>query len=232
MSTDPAGSGPSATDYIREFMPQREPDLARSALLMIDLQYATGSRDGALGRKLRAEGSAAADDRFERIERLVVPNARRLSSAFRQAGRPVVHVTIGAERADASDAPEHMRPLFRAMKNHVGSREHEILDELKPQAGDLVVRKTTIGAFASTGIDSLLRALRCEQLYLLGISTNMGVETTAREAADRGYLVTLVEDACATTHADLHATTMRNFQRLFGRVASAADCLDETGLAG
>jgi nicotinamidase-related amidase len=55
----------------------------------------------------------------------------------------------------------------------------------------------------------------------------MCVETTAREAADRGYLVTLVEDACGTTHEDLHLVTMRNFQRLFGRVSSTQHVLNE-----
>ena len=62
---------------------------------------------------------------------------------------------------------------------------------------------------------------------MTGVSTNMCVETTAREAADRGYLVTLVEDACGTTHEDLHQNTMRNFQRLFGRVRSCAETLEE-----
>ena len=55
----------------------------------------------------------------------------------------------------------------------------------------------------------------------------MCVETTAREAAHRGYLVTLVEDACGTTHQDLHQVTMRNFQRLFGRVRATDEALAE-----
>jgi nicotinamidase-related amidase len=54
----------------------------------------------------------------------------------------------------------------------------------------------------------------------------MCVETTAREAADRGYAVTMVEDACATTHEDLHHNTMRNFQRLFGKVRSTDEVLE------
>lgn len=217
-------------DYIAAFMPRRDPDLARSALLLIDLQYATGSRQGALGRRMKAEGSTVADARFARIENFVMPNTQRLLAGFRGAQRPVVHVTVGAARPDALDAPIHMRKLFTEFSNHVGSREHEIVDEVKPLPGEHVIRKTTIGAFASTGIDSLLRALGCEQLYLVGVSTNMCVETTAREAADRGYLVTLVEDACGTTHHDLHETTMRNFQRLFGRVRSTAEAVDELGL--
>jgi nicotinamidase-related amidase len=121
------------------------------------------------------------------------------------------------------------RSLFVETRNHLGSREHEIIDALKPLPGEHLLRKTSIGAFASTHIDSLLRALGAEQLWLCGVSTNMCVETTAREAADRGYLVTLVEDACGTTHEELHQVTMRNFQRLFGRVRSTAQSLEELG---
>lgn len=217
----------SALDYIGAYTTARAVDAARSALLIIDMQYATGSRSGALARALRAQGSSVADYRFERIEQLVLPHALALRARCTALGRPVLHVTVGAVLADASDAPPHMRKLFTECANFVGSREHEILDELKPHPGEHVLRKTTVGAFASTSIDSLLRALGCEQLYLCGISTNMCVESTAREAADRGYLVTLVEDACATTHADLHEATMRNFQRLFGRVRSTAQVLAE-----
>ncbi|MEI6762078.1 MAG: isochorismatase family cysteine hydrolase [Betaproteobacteria bacterium] len=214
-------------DYIRAYMTERPIDLARAALVMIDMQYATGSRQGALARKLQAEGSRVGDYRFARIEQQVLPNTLRLRTHFSQLGQPVLHVTIGAAHADALDAPLHMRRLFTEFRNFVGSREHEILDELKPLPGEHVLRKTTIGAFASTNIDSLLRALGCEQLYLTGVSTNMCVETTAREAADRGYGVTLVEDACGTTHEDLHQVTMRNFQRLFGRVRSCDEALAE-----
>jgi nicotinamidase-related amidase len=214
-------------DYIRAYMPERPVDVGRAALVMIDMQYATGSRQGALARKLQADGSTVGDYRFDRIEQSVLPNTLLLREHFTQMERPVLHVTIGAAHANALDAPVHMRKLFTEFRNFVGSREHEILDELKPLPNEHVLRKTTIGAFASTNIDSLLRALGCEQLYLSGVSTNMCVETTAREAADRGYLVTLVEDACGTTHEDLHQVTMRNFQRLFGRVRSTRESLDE-----
>ncbi len=220
---------PSPADYIRAYMPERHPDAARAALVIVDMQHATGSRTGALGRRLQAEGSSLGDNRFDRIERVALPNLARLLAHFRLIDRPVVHVTMGCALPDAADAPAHMRRLFIECHNHLGSPEHAILDPLKPLPGEHVVRKTTIGAFASTGIDALLRALGVEQLWMGGVSTNMCVETTAREAADRGYLVTLVEDGCATTHDDLHQGTMRNFQRLFGRVRSTGDSLRELG---
>jgi nicotinamidase-related amidase len=214
-------------DYIRAYMTERPVDPSKAALVIVDMQNATGSRQGALARKLQAEGSRVGDYRFDRIERLVLPHTLRLREHFHGLQRPVLHVTIGAALPDASDAPVHMRKLFVEFNNHLGSREHEIVDELKPLSGEHVLRKTTIGAFASTNIDSLLRALGAEQLWMCGVSTNMCVETTAREAADRGYLVTLVEDACGTTHEDLHQVTMRNFQRLFGRVRSTGQSLQE-----
>jgi len=193
------------------------------------MQYASGHRDGALGRRMRAEGSNLTDYRFDRIERLVVPNILRLAPLFRTGGGEVIYITQGSERPDCADAPPHMRKFYASTGNHVGSREHEILDELRPEPSDFVVNKRSIGAFASTGIDHLLRSLGREQLYVTGISTNMCVETTAREAADRGYAVTLVEDALATTHADLHDATLRNFQRLFGRVLSTEEVVKELG---
>jgi nicotinamidase-related amidase len=176
---------------------------------------------------LKAQGSSVGDYRFARIEQSVLPRTLDLRAHFHRIGQPVVHVTLGAALPDASDAPRHMRKLLASCNNYVGSPDHEILAELKPVAGEHVVRKTTVGAFASTSIDSLLRSLNVDQIYMAGVSTNMCVESTAREAADRGYQVTLVEDACGTTFEELHQVTMRNFQRLFGRVTSTAEAVAE-----
>jgi hypothetical protein len=137
-------------DYIRDYMSEPVIDARSAALVIIDMQYATGSRQGALGRTLKAQGSSVGDYRFARIEGTVLPSILRLRAHFQQLGQPVLHVTLGAALPDASDAPRHMRKLLASCANHVGSREHEILDELKPVAGEHVLRKTTVGAFAST----------------------------------------------------------------------------------
>jgi len=220
---------PPAPDYIQDYMTVRPANPAKSALVIVDMQHATGHRNGALGRRMRDERSNLTDYRFDRIEQLVIPNILRLAPVLRAGGGDVVYITQGAERPDCADAAPHMRKLYALTGNHLGSREHDILDELAPEPGDHIVNKRSIGAFASTGIDHLLRSLGREQLYMTGISTNMCVESTAREAADRGYVVTMVEDACATTHADLHEAAMRNFQRLFGRVLSTEEVLVELG---
>lgn len=225
-----ATSGIDQTDYIKAYMDERPIDFGRAVLIVVDMQYATGHRDGALGRRMKEEGSNVAAYRFDRIENAVVPNIKRLLEGFRAGGGEVIYLTVGAAKADCSDAPPHMKKMFRALGNFEGSPDHEILDELKPQLGERVLNKTSIGAFASTGLDHLLRSLGKDQLYMTGISTNMCVETTAREAADRGYAVTLLEDACATTHEELHDATITNFQRLFGRVISTAAAVEELHL--
>jgi len=224
-----SGKPSPASDYIRDYMTVRPANPAKSTLVIVDMQYASGHRNGALGRRMRDERSNLTDYRFERIEQLVIPNILRLAPVLRAGGGEVIYITQGAERADCADAAPHMRKFYASTGNYLGSREHDILDELPPEPSDYIVNKRSIGAFASTGIDHLLRSLGREQLYMTGISTNMCVESTAREAADRGYAVTMIEDACATTHADLHEATMRNFQRLFGRVLSTQEVLAELG---
>lgn len=215
----------STEDYSKEFITERKTDPKRSALVIIDMQYATGHPEGPLALKMQKEGNNVTEWRFARIKDLVIPNTQKLISAMRKAGGRVIYITIGADLPDCSDAPVHMRSFFKSVNNYKGNHAHDIINELAPQPGDPVVRKTSIGAFASTGIDHLLRSLGCEHLFFTGVSTNMCVETTAREAADRGYAVTIVEDACATTHKELHEGTIKNFSRFFGKVRSTQEVI-------
>tara|TARA_Y100000592_G_scaffold21657_1_gene33415 strand:+ start:1003 stop:1659 length:657 start_codon:yes stop_codon:yes gene_type:complete len=212
-------------DYAKQYNVNRKIATEKSALVIIDMQYATGHPEGPLARKMKQEGNNVTDWRFQRIKTLVIPNTQKLISEIRKAGGRIIYITIGSALSDYSDAPAHMRDFFKSLGNHVGQDAHRVIAELAPQQGDPVVRKTTVGAFASTGLDHLLRSLGCEQLFVTGVSTNMCVETTAREASDRGYAVTLVEDACATTHQDLHESTMKNFNRFFGQVKSTVEVL-------
>lgn len=207
-------------------------DRERAALVIVDLQYASGSREIGLGAWLKEQGRLAdASYRFDRIDQLVVPNSRRLLDAFRRDGLRVMYLTIGAELPDYSDVPQHMRAFFAACGNHAGAREHEIIDELKPIDGEPVLNKTTQGAFASSRIDQLLKALGVTQLVMVGVSTNNCVETTAREASDRGYEVVLVGDATGTCSDMMQNAALTGFSRLWGRVADTADVLGELNLS-
>ena len=90
-----------------------------------------------------------------------------------------------------------------------------------------MLNKTTVSAFTSTGIDSLLRSIGIEHLIFAGVSTNMCVGTTARDAADRGYRCLLIEDCCGAAQNEYHRWEIVNFQRLFGRVESLDNLMAE-----
>ncbi|GAG27218.1 unnamed protein product, partial [marine sediment metagenome] len=108
MSNKPS----TASDYIQDYMTARPANLAESALVIIDMQYASGHRKGALGRRMHDERSNLTDYRFDRIEQLVIPNILRLAQVLRAGGGEVMYITQGAERVDCADAPPHMRKFY------------------------------------------------------------------------------------------------------------------------
>ncbi len=217
----------SAT-YVDEYTRKFTLTPADSALLIVDMQYASGSREHGLGKVLRAQGRLEeAEDRFSRIDDVLIPNIRRLLDGFRTASAPVVHIMLGPAKADYSDAPRHLRAWFEATNNHVGTREHEIVDELKPIDGELIVRKTTMGAFSSTGIDTHLKAMGIESVVVVGVSTNNCVGMTAFEASDLQYGVVLVSDATGTCSEEMQQASLKTFRRLWGRVMSVDEVLGE-----
>jgi len=216
------------SDYAHQFNPGFGLDPRTVALVVVDMQYASGSRDHGLGRGLKARGQEAFGAyRFDRIEQTVVPTIQRLLAYFRQHRLKLVYLTVGSELPDYSDLLPHMRAFAESAGNTRGNHEHEILDALAPRPGDAVLNKTTMSAFHSSGFERLVRAWGVEQLVFTGISTNSCVEGTARDAVDRGFRGLLVEDGCGAASQSLHDATCANFARLLGRVASSAQVLVE-----
>jgi nicotinamidase-related amidase len=218
----------AAPTYIDDYTRQFALDPATTALLIVDVQYASGSRHHGLGKLLAASGRLGdAEYRFARIEKKVIPNSRRLADAFRRLGARVIYVTYGAHLPDFADAPLHLKDWMRAIDNRVGAREHEIVDELKPLPGELVLNKTTMGAFASTGIEAHLRGMGVENVVVTGVSTNNCVSMTAMEACDRQFGVVLVSDATGTCSDEMQEATEKTFRRLWGRVLTTAEVIAE-----
>jgi biuret amidohydrolase len=220
------------SDYAHQFNPGFDLDPRTAALVIVDMQYASGSRDHGLGRALKARGQEALGAyRFDRIERTVVPAIQRLLGFFRERGLRVVFLTVGSELPDYSDLLPHMRAFAESAGNTRGNHEHEIVDALAARPGEPVLNKTTMSAFHSTGFERLLRAWGVGQLLFTGISTNSCVEGTARDAADRGFRCLLVEDGCGAASRQLHEAACHNFQRLLGRVDSSARVIAELDAA-
>jgi biuret amidohydrolase len=140
--------------------------------------------------------------------RKAVPPTQRVLAATRAAGLPVIHTREG-HRPDLSDlAPAKKArgrlkagigdpgPMGRILVR--GEHGHDIVDELKPIAGEPVIDKSGKGAFFATDFDAVLKSRHIQQLIVCGVTTEVCVNTTVREANDRGYDCLVLEDCVAS----------------------------------
>ena len=215
-------------DYFADYPNTFTLEPCKTAFIPVDLQYGSACRTTGLGKLLKQQGKDQLGRyRFDRIEQVVVPNVQRILEFFRKHHLRIIHLTIGSQMPDYSDILPHRRSFTKAKNNRRGEKEHEILDEVKPLPGELVVNKTTPSAFNSSPIDSILRAMEIEYCLFAGVSTHMCVEGTARDASDRGYGSILIEDACGANKPEFHDNTMLVFQRGYGRVCTTEEVIQE-----
>jgi biuret amidohydrolase len=179
----------TALPYPYEFPP------AHTALLLIDMQrdfIEPGGFGSALGNKVELLGA-------------IVPDTARLLAGFRKAGLVVIH-TKEAHKPDLSDCPPAKRtrgnaslrigddgPMGRILI--AGEPGNDFVPALRAARGELVIEKPGKGAFYATGLDAELRERKITHLVIGGVTTEVCVQTTMREANDRGYECLLAEDA-------------------------------------
>ena len=173
-----------------------------SALIIIDLQA------GIVGYPT-----------VEPIEQIVA-RAAALADAFRNHGLPVVLVNVNG--APASRTDQNPTAASRQMPEEMIA----FVSELNQQPTDHTVTKQTWGAFTGTGLDEHLKALGVTQVVIAGVSTSVGVESTARHAHENGFHVTLALDAMTDTNADAHHNSVtRIFPRL-GETGTTQEIID------
>ena len=232
------GLAPDWRERLREWplpLPQFSLELARSALLIVDMQYGSVDPDVGVGPYLKEHHPAIAQYYYGRVQRMAIPNIKRLLTVFRRAGRPVIYLTIGFALPDRSDGLGLLRQIDDDLKTRmaggplvrVGSRANSVVDEIAPREGELVINKTSMGAFNSTALDQVLRNLGVTTLIVTGVSTECCVATTARDAGDRGYHVLLVEDAGTAVTPYLQESSLVAFAAMFGRVETTEVTLAE-----
>ncbi|MDO8635672.1 MAG: isochorismatase family cysteine hydrolase [Dehalococcoidia bacterium] len=218
-------------------VPRFELEPQATALVIVDMQYMFAHPDYGHGAMLKSRYPQAAAYLFQRLNEMVIPNHLKLLQVFREHQLRVIYLTVGTALPDGAD----MVPLTREKGPdarvrarrygkwlaRVGSQEHKILAELAPVPGELVINKTSFSAFNSTGIDSTLRNMGIEYLVITGTATNVCVETTARDAADKGYRAIIVEDAVATVTPEFQEVTLKGFACNFGRVETTEAICEE-----
>lgn len=165
------------------------------ALVVIDMQR-DFAEEGGFGASLGNDVS--------RVTK-IVPDVKRLIDGFRKAGLPVIH-TMECHRPDLSDLPPAKRdrgnpslrigdqgPMGRILI--AGEPGTAILAELAPIEGEIVIEKPGKGAFYATPLGEILKERGISQLVFAGVTTEVCVQTTMREANDRGYECLLIEEA-------------------------------------
>lgn len=206
-------------------------DLAagETALLIIDMQEYFLRADSPLCRACEAQVPGVLDDYLARGRDVVEPNLAGLLALFRERGMRVLHTTVASELPDGADLMPVLRRRNQAahemqLPSYIPARDDDwarIVGSLRPAESEIVVNKTTYGAFASTGLDATLRNLGITTVVIGGVVTNVCVETTARDACDRGYRVIVVEDACAAFSPEAHDAAMLALQGPFAAVRTA-----------
>ncbi len=203
----------------------------RTALLIVDMQYHDASASGGFNVAIERARPGSLNYYNERVETTVVPTIVRLLDFFRRRELPVVFLTLGSDHLDYRDFPTRSRSMILDLERESGvegimwsgSPGFQIRHELAPRAHEPVVVKRSAGAFSSSEIDSVLKELGIETLVVVGVTTSCCVESTAREAVDRGYGCVLVDDGTAEYDAQAHAGTLRTFHANFGRAVKGAN---------
>ncbi|BET41538.1 MULTISPECIES: cysteine hydrolase family protein [Atlantibacter] len=182
-------------------------DPATTALVMIDMQRDFVEPHGF--------GEALGND-VSLLRRAIEPCTRLLEAA-RQAGLLIVHTREG-HRADLSNCPA--AKLTRGGKTFIGQQGsmgriliqgepgHDIIPELYPLSGEPIIDKPGKGAFYATDLHLILQARGIKSLIICGVTTEVCVQTTAREANDRGYEVLIPEDCCASYFPEFHRAAL------------------------
>jgi nicotinamidase-related amidase len=147
----------------------------------------------------------------------IVGRSAQLAQAFRERGLPVVLVNVAGRAPGRTDA---------GIRNFSFPPDWtELVPELGQQPGDLLVTKHRAGAFLGTALDELLRERGVTQIFLGGVSTSVGVESTARSAYDLGYHVVFVSDAMTDTNEDAHAKRVEMMFPRLGEVETTGGVL-------
>lgn len=216
-------------------------DTAKTAVIVVDMQNDFGSEGGMFQRAGRD---------LSLIQAAVAPTARVLDAArregikiiyFKMAFKPDlsdvgsadsvnrrVHLKLGAGQTVRAPNGTQSRILIRDTWNS------DILTELTPKGGDVVLYKTRFGAFYETKLDSILKQVGVKYLILTGCATSTCVESTVREAMFRDYLPIVLADCTGDLNKNIHESALSRIERLFGWISNSAGFIDglETHPAG
>jgi ureidoacrylate peracid hydrolase len=208
-----------------------ELDIDRTALIVVDMQNTFCKKGGIF------DYIGALDE--TKVKR-VIDRDKKVVEACRRKGVRVVYLRMGYRpdlaNAGGPESPNYHKELgVVAMRQHPelnrkflvrGTRDWEIIDELKPRPGDIIVDKHRYSGFVNTDLDTILETNNIKYLLFIGLATNVCVESTLREAYFREYFPVLISDGCGNIGPEsTQAATIWNVTEVFGWVTSTRDLI-------
>lgn len=207
-------------------LPDFEMKPGKTAVILIDMQILVSSESllqAAQGAGLQEEETREALQEYDQRVKTAVENAQRILQTCRMKGYDVIHVKLGAQTSN----PRHTAKINRKadfivpMDADIG----KFFEQVKPIEGELVFPKTNGGAFSGTNLDFVLRNMDIQNIIVMGFLTDQCVLATAIHAADLGYDVLFVEDACTGTTKENHDAVVRLARDVFLKVKSTDELL-------
>jgi nicotinamidase-related amidase len=170
-----------------------------------------------------------------RFRTVTLPAAQRALALARRAGLEVIHTVIANLTADGRDRSLDYKRC--AMGFAPGSRAAAVIEELTPGVDELLLAKSSSSPFSSTTLDYLLRNIGIHTLVVIGLLTDQCIDHTVKDAADRGYRVVCLSDACQAETPERHDQALACFQgyaellsvETFNRALQDAGLLQERG---
>lgn len=178
----------------------------RSIYLVLDMENdlvaeAGPNGKGPLGQQVQGRG--------------IIGKTKNAIAKARAAGLPIGYVRVGFS-PDYREAPD-TSAIFNGAKQHglfkLGTWGTEVHEALAPLPGDFDIVKHRVSPFYATSLEAILRAHRIERIFCSGVSTVAVVQGTVRDAHDRDYVVTVLEDCCACPTIEDHDAAIRTMQR-------------------
>jgi len=216
----------------RQLMTQKL-DPMSCALIVVDMQEYQVSEDSSVVRLFEKTVPGLLQYFVGRVKDMVIQNIIHLLEFFRAHDLPVYFTKFASMRPDRKDYARNIRAVNELAENLIDEPifpdkqdpSASIIPVLTPKGNDVIILKTTSGTFSSTDLDHQLRNLGISMVIITGVVTNFCVENTARIAADLGYNVILIDDACAAWSPSLHEASLCNIELMYGSVLTTEKVL-------
>ena len=201
------------------------PEIENSALIIVDMQNDFVHPDGVFGLMAKQNPERNIDHEFLASP---TPRIQALAAAYRDTGRPVIHIA----HVLAPDYSDAAFPYWRHERSRnsqfivEGSWGAEIIDELTPEEGEHLVVKKGYGGFSNTPLDTILRNYGVTTCVVTGVTTCVCVSTTIRGGVENNYRMIIVEDGTAEVQRDAHAHELKTLNRVFADVKTANEVID------